>query len=329
VAQRLGLRWISIVYDAELIKDFIHDSFFESYYPWVSDLTSMFFLQEYFSVRHLKTHNLIPGNSVFICGYSGDFIAGSYITPAMGRNIENKVISELIFNDYFRLIRTGKKDKLSICNLIGKRIPAGRSEAWKVIESWDLKERHSKFIINSAKVFTFFGYEYVFPLWDNRLVDFMLSLPLSLRMNRKLYEHALRDHFFNVNNLNLFNETNPPAGRKRLQRFKERVKPFLPAIIRNRFIDLKSSIYYDEITRILLEDIGNKSIREPLQPNYYNSYITQWYIIKTAERLRIRLTLYIPENQELFCPNCSFPGRVCVHYHSEPDRGPDPSDSQK
>jgi asparagine synthase (glutamine-hydrolysing) len=289
VAMRLGLKWINIIYDPALIKDFIHDGFFEDYYPWVSNLTSMFFLQEYFSVRYLKVNNLVPADSVFISGYSGDFIAGSYLTPAMEKTMNRKELSELIFREYFRLISLSKEKRNAICDLIRERIPSGSSDAWKVIESWDMKERHAKFIINSAKVFSFFGYDYVFPLWDNQLVDYMLNLPYSLRMDRKLYEHTLRDHFFRENNLNLDHETNPAPIRKSYQRLKEAIKPLLPAMIRNLFTDPYNAILYDEITKVLLEDVDPSSVIAPRQPNYYNSYIIRWYLIKTAEQLKIKM----------------------------------------
>ena len=289
VAGRLGLKWINIIYDSELIRDFMHDGFFEDYYPWVSNLTGMFFMQEYFSVRLLKFNNLIPVDSVFISGYSGDFIAGSYLTPIMKKNMDEKELSELIFREYFRLISLEKDKRSAVCDLIRESIPSGSSDAWKVIESWDMKERHAKFIINSAKVFSFFGYDYIFPLWDNQLVDYMLNLPYSLRMDRKLYEHTLRDHFFRENNLNLDHETNPAPIRKSYQRFKEAIKPFLPSAIRNLFTDPYNPILYDEITKILLEEIDPLRVVAPRQPNYYNSYITQWYLIKTAERLKIKM----------------------------------------
>jgi hypothetical protein len=117
----------------------------------------------------------------------------------------------------------------------------------------------------------------------------MLNLPYSLRMDRKLYEHILRDHFFRENNLNLAHETNPAPIRKSYQRFKEAIKPFLPSAIRNLFTDPYNPILYDEITKILLGEIDPLRVVAPQQPNYYNSYITQWYLIKTAERLKIKM----------------------------------------
>ncbi|NMC40158.1 MAG: hypothetical protein GYA43_03135, partial [Bacteroidales bacterium] len=92
VAKRLRIKWINIIYEKNLVSDFIHDEFFSDYFPWVSGLTGMFFLQEYFAVKYLKQNKLIPDNTVFISGYSGDFIAGSYLTPVMKRTMKQKEI---------------------------------------------------------------------------------------------------------------------------------------------------------------------------------------------------------------------------------------------
>lgn len=287
VAKRLRIKWINIIYEKNLVSDFIHDEFFSDYFPWVSGLTGMFFLQEYFAVKYLKQNKLIPDNTVFISGYSGDFIAGSYLTPVMKRTMKQKEIARLICREYFRLVDQDRLTRKEISELIGERIPSGKSEAWKVIESWDLKERHAKFIVNSAKVFTFFGYDYAFPLWDNRLVDFMLPLPFDLRMDRRLYEHVLRDRIFRENDLNLPGETNPTPAQKSFQRFKESIKHLLPTALRNLFIDPYNAIFYDEITKILREDMDKDPVIPPRQSNYYNSYIIQWYLSKKAEQFSL------------------------------------------
>jgi asparagine synthase (glutamine-hydrolysing) len=288
VAKRLNLKWINIVYDSELIKDFLHDDFFNKYYPFVSNLTSMFFMQEYFAVRYLKKYKLIPDDSVFISGFSGDLLAGSYLTAKMKNQMDREKISGLIFREYFRLVKLNKVEKASAIKMIGERIPDTVSEPWKIIEMWDIKERHAKFIVNSAKVFSFFGYDYVFPLWDNMLVDYFLNLPFSLKLNRRLYEYTLKEYFFKDLDLNLKDEINPLPLQKKFQRFKESIKTSIPVKIRDLFINMQSPILYDEITKILLEEIDQKMIVPPAQPNYYNSYLTQWYLIKTQEHFNIR-----------------------------------------
>ena len=48
-----------------------------------------------------------------------------------------------------------------------------------------MKERQAKFIINSVRVYEYFGYEWLLPLCDKVFLDFMKSIPLSLKHNKK------------------------------------------------------------------------------------------------------------------------------------------------
>jgi asparagine synthase (glutamine-hydrolysing) len=286
-ADRLGLKWFNIVYDSDLIKGYFHDDYFQDYYPYVSNLTSMFFMQEYFAVKYLKENNLIPENCVFIPGFSGDMVAGSHLIPAMKKQLDKGHIARMIYDNYFVLIHRDKKEKSHIVKLISDNIPSGRYETWKIIEAWDMRERQAKFIVNSAKVYSFFGFDYVLPFWDNQFIDFFSTLPFPMKLNKRLYDHVLKDGIFKELNLNLNNEINPLPSEKYFQRFKEGIKSLLPSEIKNKFIQQKSPILYDEITRIMIDDMGNKNIIPPMQSNYYNSYIIQWYLLITRVSLNI------------------------------------------
>ncbi len=281
VSRRLGLRWINIIYDEELIKGFHREALFQEYFPYVSNLTGMFFLQDYFAVKYLKENSVVPPDTVFMSGYSGDFIAGSYLTPDMNKKLDVNDIARIILREYFRLIKPGREQKQDLLKAISARIDPG-IPAWKIIEEWDMKERHAKFIVNSAKLYPFFGFSYVFPLWDNDLVDFMLNLPWTLRFDRKLYEHVLRDKIFREKGLNLEHETNPKPVQKSMQRFRESVKEYIPRKLVNIIIKQASPIFYDEITSLLRQDMDPGKLIAPRQSNYYNSYIVQWYLQKVS-----------------------------------------------
>jgi asparagine synthase (glutamine-hydrolysing) len=286
-ADRLGLRWINIVYNSDLIKGYLNDDFFRDYYPYVSNLTSMFFMQEYFAVKYLKEKNLVPWNCIFIPGFSGDMVAGGHLNPAMNKQLNNDHIARMLYENYFVLFHSDRKKKLQILKLLKENIPSGRFETWKVIEAWDTRERQAKFIVNSAKVYSFFGFDYVLPFWDNQFINFFSTLPFHLKLDKRLYDQVLKAGIFKELNLNLSNEINPTSEEKKFQRFKEKIKSVLPSEFKNIFVQQKSSILYDEITRIMADDIGNKNIIPPMQSNYYNSYIIQWYLLKTRKFLNI------------------------------------------
>lgn len=287
VAKRLGFKWINIVYNSDLIDEFLSDDFFSDYYPFASNLSSMFFMQEYFVVKHLKENKLVPDNCVFVNGFSGDMLAGSYLTPAMKNQIDKNKIADLILKEKFVLIKLSRQKRSNTLKLICDKIPDGISDAWKVFENWEYKEWQAKFIVNSAKIFTFFGYDYVLPLFDNLFLDFFSNLQFQFKLDKKLYDYVLTEYIFKDLNLNLSNEINPLPTQKTFQRVKEKFKPFVPYKIKNLFIQRQSPVFYDEITKVMLEELGSNIIN-PRQSNYYNSYIIQWYLLKTKQLFKMR-----------------------------------------
>ncbi|HAM11708.1 MAG: hypothetical protein A2X04_04100 [Bacteroidetes bacterium GWF2_41_9] len=283
-SSRLGLKWVNVIYDSALINGYMDDGYFNDYYKYASNLSSMFYMQDYFAVKYLKENRIIPDDSVFMPGFSGDSIAGSFFRSGFKSHKNVRQVSSQILNDKFVLVDLDKEKKEEIRLLIGEKINDGISEYWKNYEEWEIKEIHSKFIINSAKAFTFFGYSYVLPLFDNHLIDFFTTLPFHFKLHKKLYDYVLTHYIFRELDINLPGEINPGSGQKAIQRIKERVKRFLPDTIINHMIDLKSPILYDEITRILIEETGNERFVPPRQANYYNAYLTQWYLKKIRDK---------------------------------------------
>ena len=79
VCEKLGTRFIPVIYTRQLIEGFADNPAFREYAAYSSNRVSMFFLQEYFAVMYLKEKELIPHDAVFIPGHSGDFFAGSQL----------------------------------------------------------------------------------------------------------------------------------------------------------------------------------------------------------------------------------------------------------
>jgi len=288
VAKRLGIRWINIIYDSELIEGFLDDKVFMEYFPYASNLSSMFFLQEYFAVKFLKDNRIVPDNCVFMQGSSGDMLAGAHLTPAMKFKVDENHMTRLIFKEFFRLIKPDSQKESNIRKMIRDKVPDGKTEAWKGFENWDQKERQAKFIINSARVFSYFGFNYVLPLWDNLLMDFFSTIPFKYKLDKKLYDYVLTEYIFKDSDLNFSDELNPLPLQKSFQRIKEKIKPFIPAKIRNLFIEHQNANFYDEITNYMVKELDVNQIIRPYQLNYFNSYIVQWYLNKTRLTLDIK-----------------------------------------
>jgi len=265
----------------------MEDEYFSRYYEYASGLSSMFYMQDYFAVKYLKENTIIPEGTVFMPGFSGDSLAGSFFSQSIEhQNIKSDIASRIL-NDKFVLVNLDQHKKKILHSLIIEKLNREMKTSWKDYEDWEIKEMHAKFIINSAKVFTFFGYEYVLPFFDNNLIDFFTTIPFQYKLNKKLYDYVLTKNIFHELNVNLSVEINPKPYERTIQRFKEKVKQFIPRPFVNSIIEYNSPILYDEITLKMAEEIGKENIIPPRQANYYNAYLTQWYIKKTRTKFNL------------------------------------------
>lgn len=276
VAQRLGIPWQFIEYTPEMLHDYQNKPVFQAYYRYAANLSSMFFMQDFFAVKHLKDKNLIDPKCAFLTGHSGDFLAGSHLKADEKAYREN--LDEHIIKAHFRFIKQKQAVRLQPFT------QDKQDAAWLRFENWDLRERQAKFIINSARVYSFFGHQWFIPLWDNDLIEFFRRQPFALKKNKRLYDKVLIDKYFAPHGLN-FGLT-PPTERPMVQRLKSLIKHIAPDILirglsnpQNTYFD----ICYDLITMPLETELKSSGSYLPVG-NEYNGILTQWYVMQ-IERL--------------------------------------------
>ena len=100
-----------------------------------------------------------------------------------------------IINKY---ITSRVKHALKLHDIVSK------NDLANIFENWEWKERQSKFIINSCRVYEFYGFEWRLPLWDLEFINFWSRIPLEMRENKKLY----KQYILNSNYKNLFSDFN-------------------------------------------------------------------------------------------------------------------------
>jgi len=284
IARRLGFQWVKIVYDDDLIEGFVEDPVFKKYYKYASEFGSMFFMQEYFAVKYLRDKKLIPEDTYFVPGHAGNIIGGDHLVPALKNSIktEEKLKKEILhIFSYLMKLKRCEKDK--ICSQISEKTCISDNKTWTVFENWDIKERQSKFIVNSASVYNYFNYQYIIPYWDSALIDFFRLVSFDLKLNKQVYHFTLINTFFEPEGLNLDRELYPDHFQLTLINIKKSIKKILPSFIVTLFIDPRSLVFYDGISKHLINDAGRKNFKVPPEANNYNSYLTQWYMIKVRE----------------------------------------------
>ncbi len=186
VALQLGFPWHFVPYTPAVIGNFPETEAFGAYFPFAANYTSMFFTQDYFAVRHLREKALVPEDAVIVPGHTGDFLAGGHLMPGLTPlNVTEGILSR------HYIFRKGNKD------VFRQNVKTPQNALpYERFENWNLKERQAKFIINSNRIYEFWNFEHLIPLWDKELVDFFRNVDLEYRTGRKLFDHVLFHYFF-------------------------------------------------------------------------------------------------------------------------------------
>ncbi len=285
VAEALGFKWIYIEYNLELIDGYINNPVFREYYKYSANYTSMFFMQEYFAVKYLKEHNIVPLDSVFIPGHSGDFLGGSQLTKFLiNDDFKLNDIPGKILQTKFNLVKPTKEFNKLCKKKIQAEVKVLSKEnsgylPYSVFEDWDCKEKLSKFNANSANVYSFFGYEHRLPFWDTEITEFFKNVPHKYKWNKLLYDSIAKEYFSKFN-INFNNELQPSLFVIKKQNLKNKIKSIIPAWVKFLFVNKYDNYFYYEITNFMVNEILNDNKKHFRKFTLGNGNIVQWYIYK-------------------------------------------------
>lgn len=292
VASKLGFKWYFVDYEKIDYKGFTKDEQFLSYAFEYSGAYSMVYLQEYFAVKYLKENNIIPEDSVFLPGHSGDYLGGSYTNRTAKISHDKKLLTGFLEKNYYFFKQKTSYEKLVIRDKIKialSEYPDHNNISEKYnpyVEDWDMKEKLSKFIFRSSYVFTFFGYEHIYPFWDTKVVSFWRNIPYELRSGKTFYDKVLIEKFFFPNNVS-FGETEIKKSEfyKKYQHLKDSLRYKMPwSIVYSRMIK-NDWLNYNDFTQEMELELTRKGFSPLKNFKSFNAVICRWYVEKIREKL--------------------------------------------
>jgi asparagine synthase (glutamine-hydrolysing) len=192
VASALGIQWRFVPYSNEAWGKWSRTDEWEDYTRMASGLSSVPHLQDWPAIWELRREGAIPRDSVIAPGH----LSAAWNPPVEW--IERRVISEDDFLDsiikrfYDPIDWSGSNEMLR--RILRQRIAASLKthrmyhpeEALTDYERWWWQEEEAKFIINSVRVYDFWGYEWWLPLWDKEFAEFWSSLPVVHTLDREI-----------------------------------------------------------------------------------------------------------------------------------------------
>ena len=285
VAQNLGFKWFFIDYTEINLETYLDDSQFLEYIKLTGNGYAMPYLQEYFAVKNLVKDNLIPENSVFLPGHVGDNMGGSYILKSVKTKAQNDKLYHNLIENYFFFKKNRSDERKQLKKRILKttqNYPLKNNYSAKYnpyIEDWCVKEKFSKFLFHSSKVFDFFGHETYFLLWDKKLVCFFRNLPYPLREHKLLYDDVAINEFFIKLNV-YFQETEIKAtpAAIQIQKLKSKVRDLFPWSYILKRMKKQDWMYYAAFTSMMENRMEEKGYHRLRKFRLFNAIICRWYM---------------------------------------------------
>ena len=237
VADKLGYKWYFIEYTKIKWREWFNSKEMKEYLKYGNNLTSLAHLQDWPAVYELKKNKKIPNDSIFVPGHSGDLLGGSWTpkpvdTSKIDYNLKD--ISDYLFKRHYCLFDLKDEHKKSLfLNRIKEEqsiLEISNVENFvSLSDCWNIANRQAKFIVNSVRVYEFFGFGWHIPLWDSELMDFWSRVPLKYRINKELYDEYLFERLFKECDISFIkNESKKIKKSKSLAKIKSIIKKISP-----------------------------------------------------------------------------------------------------
>jgi asparagine synthase (glutamine-hydrolysing) len=188
VAETLGMRWEFIPYSNEAWYKWFHSEERKKYWSTADGLCTLAHIQDWPAVWEMKRQGVIPSNAIYVPGHTVTLtLIGSpkeqgqkTLTDA----IKKKHYSLKLYDMTAKEIHKMLEDKIN--SLIFQPV-IKTNNSINIFESWECQERQSKFIINSVRVYEFWGYQWWLPLWDTEFIKLWSRIALDYRLDKKIY----------------------------------------------------------------------------------------------------------------------------------------------
>ena len=202
-AEKLEFRWAQVPYSAKMLKAMINSDEMSDYQAFAANHVSFPHIDDWPAVNMLRKLSEFNDDMVFMPGHTGDFICGSHLkyvfNPATHEDPYD--FNEAMIKKHYSLWEN-LITKDHIRNVVEQRLDEAlekfprntHNDLACMYEYWEWQERQAKYIINSIRVYDFFGFSWRIPLWDRGIMDFWKRIPISLKMNSYLYRSYLAYH---------------------------------------------------------------------------------------------------------------------------------------
>jgi len=252
VAGQLGMPWHFTAYTPELWRQWYSSNQWQRYTSMAENLVSVAHIQDWPAIMEMKRKGDLQPEAVIVPGHSADFVAGSHIPDEfLGlRRLSLERVARAIWDHHYVHTRPavaggvleGLINEYDVRPSLLHRIhevlcswrtaPSGEDLGSQAVdleqvtdayEYWDWQERQAKFIVNSVRVYDFWGYAWWLPWWDADFMRFWERVPVQYRIKKHLYDkyvHGIQEGL----GISIGENIGPAKYRQRLKAVLHRLK---------------------------------------------------------------------------------------------------------
>ena len=252
VAKALGYKWYFIEHTSDIISEIQQSKEIEKYRKYAFNGTSTPNLQDFIAVFQLKKMGVVQSGDIFIPGHSHDFITGSHLKSGMEYCSSTKESLPFILKHFYELGYA--KRNVELYKHILSIVEQYKINCNQIPEYFTWQERHAKLIVNSVKVYEYFGFEWRIPLWDNDLINYWIHIGFNWRNGRKMLLSIIKQSDILVDAIKTIPFANNMKAKKPL---KTQIAKFVPWWLKKILRSLhysKSAYFVPEGLHLLYSD---------------------------------------------------------------------------
>lgn len=204
VAQELGLPWHFVPYSLQNWSKWRDLPEMEHCVDLAHQYVSTPSLQDWPAVYELRKRGVIQPDDILVPGHAGDMPTGNMTVREFLPPVRETRLAQMIVNKHYVLWPDkilGIQNSANLESALAS-VPSGwngdtdPASLISAADSWNWRERQSKYIANAVRVYEAFDLAWWLPLWDKEFTEYWTNVPLEFRLGRSFYREFVAATYF-------------------------------------------------------------------------------------------------------------------------------------
>lgn len=281
-AENLGYGFYLVDYGKYRGQTLAGEPDFKAYTDYAANYSCRPEDQDYFAMKEMMSQGKLAAGTVFIPGHSGA-VAGHLLSPSMA-NPRFSWIDHAV-DDVYSQVYPNKREIRTVRENIRFLDRQSACPAFLLYENWRFQGT-TALTFNFAKIWEFFGFEYLFPLWDKELYTFFMHVPFRHKYDKNLYKETLSELFSEFDIYFGEEELYPDEKIVRKVAFRSGLKKHFPFL--KRFVNIWKNDHLGAqgYAGGFLRDLKEAGIQEKWMS--CNAILSAWYVLQVRKKLEDR-----------------------------------------